>query len=142
MTTKENKETKKPIVNANSYGVSVAIWENTNKAGKQYQSLSINASTKQEDGTYKNRTIFFPSDLENMIAALTELKKEAEITKQQIKLASKEQTNDEGISTSMVIEKKAHNLKDPDRLRDIIMSGTKLGKEYENYKDYVPSTKE
>lgn len=71
-------ENKKPLASANNYGVSVAIWENTNKAGKQYQSISLNASSKQEDGTYKNRTIFFPSDLENLITSLTELKKQAE----------------------------------------------------------------
>jgi len=72
------KKSSKPVVNANSHGVSVAIWDNVNKAGKKYQSISLNASSKQEDGTYKNRTIFFPSDLENMITALTELKKQAD----------------------------------------------------------------
>jgi len=74
----ETKEKVKPVASANSYGVSSAIWNNTNKAGKEYQSISLNASVKQEDGTYKNRTIFFPSDLENLIATLTELKKQAD----------------------------------------------------------------
>jgi len=74
----EKTENKKPIVSANNYGVSAAIWDNINKAGKQYQSISLNASSKQEDGSYKNRTIFFPSDLENMIATLTELKQKAD----------------------------------------------------------------
>jgi len=74
----ENKETNKPVVSANSYGISTAIWNNTNKAGKEYQSISLNGSTKQPDGTYKNRTIFFPSDLGNLIASLTELKAQAD----------------------------------------------------------------
>jgi hypothetical protein len=75
-----NKETEKtkPVVSANAYGISAAIWNNTNKQGKEYQSISINGSTKQADGTYKNRTIFFPSDLENLINALTELKEKSE----------------------------------------------------------------
>jgi len=73
-------ETKKvtPVVKGNSYGVSVAIWDNVNKAGTKYQSISLSASTKQADGSYKNRTIFFPSDLENLITALTELKANAD----------------------------------------------------------------
>lgn len=75
---KENNETNKPVVSANSYGISTAIWNNTNKAGKEYQSISLNGSTKQPDGTYKNRTIFFPSDLGNLIASLTELKQKAD----------------------------------------------------------------
>lgn len=74
----EQKEIKKPIVSANSFGVSAAIWENKNKAGNEYKSISLNASTKQKDGSYKNRTIFFPSDLENLITTLTTLKKQAE----------------------------------------------------------------
>ena len=74
----ETKENNKPVVSANAYGISTAIWNNTNKAGKEYQSISLNASTKQSDGTFKNRTIFFPSDLENLIATLTELKKQAD----------------------------------------------------------------
>jgi len=75
---KQVEEKKKPIVSANAHGVSAAIWPNTNKAGKEYQSISMNASSKQADGTYKNRTIFFPSDLENMINVLTELKAQAD----------------------------------------------------------------
>jgi len=75
---KEDKVVKKPVVSVNAHGVSVAIWENTNKAGKEYKSISMNASSKQKDGSYKNRTIFFPSDLENMITALTELKTQAD----------------------------------------------------------------
>lgn len=74
----ETKETNKPVVSANSYGISTAIWNNTNKAGKEYQSISLNGSTKQPDGTYKNRTIFFPSDLGNLIASLMELKDKAD----------------------------------------------------------------
>ena len=74
----KKEETNKPVASANSYGISTAIWNNTNKAGVEYQSLSLNGSTKQPDGTYKNRTIFFPSDLENLINSLTELKKQAE----------------------------------------------------------------
>ena len=76
----ETKETTKklPVAKGNSYGVSTAIWDNTNKAGTKYQSISLSASTKQTDGSYKNRTIFFPSDLENLIAALTELKANAD----------------------------------------------------------------
>jgi hypothetical protein len=74
---KETEKTK-PVASANAYGISTAIWNNTNKAGKEYQSISINGSTKQADGTYKNRTIFFPSDLENLINALTELKEKSE----------------------------------------------------------------
>ena len=75
----EKTETKKlPVAKGNSYGVSTAIWDNTNKAGTKYQSISLSASTKQTDGSYKNRTIFFPSDLENLIAALTELKANAD----------------------------------------------------------------
>jgi hypothetical protein len=75
---KKTKETKKPVASANSYGVSTAIWNNTNKQGKEYQSISMNASTKLTDGSYKNRTIFFPSDLENLIKSLTELKTQAD----------------------------------------------------------------
>lgn len=86
-----SNENKKPIVSANNYGVSAAIWENTNKAGKEYQSISFNASSKQEDGSYKNRTIFFPSDLENLHKTIGEL-----ITK------AKEQ----GITTGFVEKKK------------------------------------
>ncbi len=67
-----------PVVSANEHGVSIAIWNNTNKEGKEYQSLSMTASSKKEDGTYKNRTIFFPSDLENLINALQKLKDEAD----------------------------------------------------------------
>lgn len=78
MKTEETKEKIKPVVSANAYGISTAIWNNTNKAGKEYQSISLNGSTKQPDGTYKNRTIFFPSDLENLIASLTELKEKAD----------------------------------------------------------------
>jgi len=79
MKTEEKKETtNKPVVSANSYGISTAIWNNTNKAGKEYQSISLNGSTKQADGTYKNRTIFFPSDLGNLIASLMELKDKAD----------------------------------------------------------------
>jgi hypothetical protein len=74
---KETEKTK-PVASANAYGISTAIWNNTNKAGKEYQSISINGSTKQADGSYKNRTIFFPSDLENLINALTELKEQAD----------------------------------------------------------------
>jgi len=74
----EKKETKRPLASGNSYGVSTAIWQNTNKAGKEYQSISMNASTKQTDESYKNRTIFFPSDLENLITSLQELKANAE----------------------------------------------------------------
>jgi hypothetical protein len=85
------KQTKKqPVVNANSHGVSVAIWNNTNAQGKEYQSLSMNASSKQTDGSYKNRTIFFPSDLENLINALTELKIEADEQKIKTKFVVKE----------------------------------------------------
>ena len=69
----ENKESKKPVVSANSHGISIAIWNNTNKAGKEYQSISMNGSTKKPDGSYKNRTIFFPSDLENLYAAIGDL---------------------------------------------------------------------
>lgn len=76
MKQEENKKT--PVAKGNSYGVSVAIWNNTNKAGKEYQNVSMSASSKQPDGTYKNRTIFFPSDLENLITALTELQADAE----------------------------------------------------------------
>jgi len=75
---KETTENKKPVASANNFGISTAIWNNTNKAGIEYQSLSMNGSTKQEDGTYKNRTIFFPSDLENLIKSLTELKAQAD----------------------------------------------------------------
>jgi hypothetical protein len=72
-------ETKKtPVATGKSFGVSVAIWDNTNKAGTAYKNISMSASTKQPDGTYKPRTIFFPSDLENLITALTELKTNAE----------------------------------------------------------------
>jgi len=78
MKTEQKEETKKPVVSANTYGISTAIWNNTNKAGKEYQSISLNGSTKLPDGTYKNRTIFFPSDLENLIASLTELKQKAD----------------------------------------------------------------
>ena len=75
----DKQETKKlPVAKGNSYGVSTAIWNNTNKAGTKYQSISLSASTKQTDRSYKNRTIFFPSDLENLIAALTELKANAD----------------------------------------------------------------
>jgi len=75
----EKKETtKKPVASANNFGISTAIWDNTNKAGKEYQSISLNGSSKQPDGSYKNRTIFFPSDLENLIKSLTELKEQAE----------------------------------------------------------------
>ena len=75
----DKQATKKlPVAKGNSYGVSTAIWGNTNKAGTKYQSFSLSASTKQTDGSYKNRTIFFPSDLENLIAALTELKANAD----------------------------------------------------------------
>jgi len=71
-------ENKKPVISTNTHGVSTAIWNNTNKQGKEYQSLSLSGSSKQPDGTYKNRTIFFPSDLENLIESLTELKKQAD----------------------------------------------------------------
>jgi len=74
----EETEKKMPVVSANEHGVSIAIWNNTNKEGKEYQSLSMTASSKKEDGTYKNRTIFFPSDLENLINALQKLKDEAD----------------------------------------------------------------
>lgn len=74
----EKTENNKPVVSANSYGISTAIWDNTNKAGKEYQSISLNGSTKQPDGTYKNRTIFFPNDLGNLIASLMELKDKAD----------------------------------------------------------------
>ena len=74
----EETEKKMPVVSANEHGVSIAIWNNTNKEGKEYQSLSMTASSKKEDGTYKNRTIFFPSDLENLINSLTELKEKAD----------------------------------------------------------------
>ena len=74
----ETKKSKKPIVNANVHGVSVAIWDNKNKAGKDYQNISFSASTKQKDGSYKTRNIFFPSDLGNLITALTELKEKAD----------------------------------------------------------------
>jgi len=67
-----------PVVKGNSYGISTAIWDNVNKAGTKYQSISLSGSTKQEDGTYRNRTIFFPSDLENLITALQELKANAD----------------------------------------------------------------
>ena len=76
--TDKQKTKKLPLAKGNSYGVSTAIWNNTNKAGTKYQSISLSASTKQTDGSYKNRTIFFPSDLENLIAALTELKANAD----------------------------------------------------------------
>ena len=75
---KEQTEKNKPVVSSNNYGISTAIWNNTNKAGKEYQSISLNGSTKQPDGTYKNRSIFFPSDLENLIASLEELKAKAD----------------------------------------------------------------
>ena len=75
---KKKTENNKPVVSANSYGISTAIQDNTNKAGKEYQSISLNGSTKLPDGTYKNRTIFFPSDLENLINSLTELKEKAD----------------------------------------------------------------
>lgn len=78
MEKKTEKTKSKPVVSANAYGISTAIWNNTNKAGKEYQSISLNGSTKQPDGTYKNRTIFFPSDLENLIKSLTELKEKAD----------------------------------------------------------------
>ena len=75
---KKKTENNKPVVSANFYGISTAIWDNTNKAGKEYQSISLNGSTKLPDGTHKNRTIFFPSDLENLINSLTELKEKAD----------------------------------------------------------------
>jgi len=78
MENKTEKTNSKPVASANNFGVSTAIWNNTNKAGKEYQSISMNASSKQEDGSYKNRTIFFPSDLENLIKSLTELKEKAD----------------------------------------------------------------
>lgn len=78
MEKKTEEKKSKPVVSANAYGISTAIWNNTNKAGKKYQSISLNGSTKQPDGTYKNRTIFFPSDLENLIKSLTELKEKAD----------------------------------------------------------------
>jgi len=78
MNKQKETEKKKPVVNANEHGVSVAIWKNINKVGKEYYSLSMNASAKQTDGSYKNRNILFSSDLENLINALTELKDKAE----------------------------------------------------------------
>ena len=78
MVNKKEETKSKPVVSANAYGISTAIWNNTNKAGKEYQSISLNGSTKQTDGSYKNRTIFFPSDLENLIKSLTELKEKAD----------------------------------------------------------------
>jgi len=69
----KKEESKRPVVSANSHGISIAIWNNTNKAGKDYQSISMNGSTKQPDGSYKNRTIFFPSDLENLYEAIGDL---------------------------------------------------------------------
>ena len=76
--TQEETVKKKPIVNANEHGVSVAIWENESKQGKEYKSISLSASSKQPDGSYKTRTIFFPSDLENLINALQKLKQDAD----------------------------------------------------------------
>jgi len=76
--TEEKTGNNKPVVSANEHGVSIAIWNNTNKEGKEYKSISISASKKQPDGTYKNRTIFFPSDLENLINALQKVKADAD----------------------------------------------------------------
>ena len=77
---KNTEETTKkmPIVSANEHGISIAIWENTNREGKAYKSISMSASTKQQDGLYKNRTIFFPSDLENLINAFIKVKEQAD----------------------------------------------------------------
>ena len=74
----EETEKKMPVASTNEHGISAAIWNNTNKAGKEYKSISMSASVKQPDGTYKNRTIFFPSDLENLINALIKLKADAD----------------------------------------------------------------
>jgi hypothetical protein len=81
--------------------------------------------------------------IEAGIEQAQELKKEADTTKQEIKIAAKEKTNDDdGISTSMVIQKTASTAKDPDRLKDILMSGTKLGRQHAKYEGYEPNTKE
>jgi hypothetical protein len=78
---KKTEVSKKPVASANSHGISVAIWNNVNKAGKEYQSVSMNGSTKTEDGSYKNRTIFFPSDLENLYEAIGDLIEKAQAQK-------------------------------------------------------------
>lgn len=69
-----------PVAKGNSYGVSTAIWDNKSKAGKEYQSVSIKVSYPDKDnkGQYKTRDNLYPFDLENLILALTELKKDAE----------------------------------------------------------------
>ena len=72
----EKTETKKPLISVNVHGVSVAIWPNVNAAGVKYNSISCNISGKKNpDGSYgKNRTIQFPSDIENIIEAYTQVK--------------------------------------------------------------------
>jgi hypothetical protein len=80
MVKEEKKVNNPPVAKGNSFGVSTAIWDNVNKAGVKYQSLSISVSSKdkENEGQYKTRTILFPSDLENLITALTELKANAD----------------------------------------------------------------
>lgn len=73
------EEKRMPIAKGNSYGVSTAIWENENKKGEEYQSVSINVSYKinKDDKEYKKRQTLYPKDIDNLILALKELQKDA-----------------------------------------------------------------
>ena len=89
----EETQKKMPVVTTNVHGISVAIWNNKNDKGDEYQTVSFGISQKDKDneGKFKKRTIIYPTDLENILAAYADIKAKADAAGIQTKFIPKKQ---------------------------------------------------